>query len=184
MDIKTLFIIIHIFGIALGAGSAFLSDWIFMHAMRDKRLSKDEHLVLNAAGHFVWIGLAILYLSGTGLVLTDPIYYLTSEKFLLKAAIVFIITLNGLILHAHHMPILGRAIGKRITEVREVKRGTPRFVLSGTISIVSWSAAIVLGALQSLPVALPFAITTYILLILIGWLTGMGMSRHFFDVKT
>lgn len=179
MDIKTILTIIHIFGVAIGAGAAFLSDWIFMHAMQDRRLSKDEHLVLSAAGKFVWLGLGVLYLSGIGLVMTDPAFYLTSEKFLLKAGIVVVITINGFFLHAHHLPVLGQMIGKLVTEDKEIKERSPEFVLSGAISIVSWSAAIVLGSLRELPFDLWIVITIYILLIAFGWIVGMLLSRRF-----
>lgn len=177
---KLIFLILHLFGVALGAGAAFLSDWIFLQSIKDNTLSHDEHAILSASGKMTWIGLGLLYLSGIGLTLTDPMYYLTSEKFLMKMGIVVIITLNGLVLHRRHLPFLGKHIDRLIKESREIHRHRGWLIFSGAVSIVSWSATIVLGALRSLPIALSTAVVVYILLIAFAWVVGMTASTRIF----
>ena len=179
MSVKIIFTILHLFGVAIGAGGAFFSDWIFLHAIKDRRLSKDEHDILRAAGVAIWAGIILLYISGIGLVLQDPAYYLSSEKFLMKAGIVGIITINGIVLHDRHLPVIASFIDHPRLEQKDIRQHAPRVLLGGAISVVSWSFAIVLGALRSLPVSLPLMLTLYICSIGIGWCVGMVLTHRF-----
>ena len=84
LDQKTIFTIIHILGVALGAGGAYVSDMIFMSSIKDQRISKTEMRFLTLGSFFVWTGLITLIISGTGMFLTDTEGYLSSSKFLAK----------------------------------------------------------------------------------------------------
>ena len=82
LDQKTIFTIIHILGVAIGAGGAYVSDMIFMSSIRDQKISKTEMRFLTLGSIFVWAGLVTLIASGIGILLTDTEGYLSSSKFL------------------------------------------------------------------------------------------------------
>ena len=42
IEIKTVYTILHLFGIAIGAGGAFASDLIFFKSIKDGKLSNTE----------------------------------------------------------------------------------------------------------------------------------------------
>ncbi len=151
IDSKTSFLIVHLFGVAIGAGGAFMSDAMFMTSAKGGRLSSTEVRFLRLGSIMVWGGLAILVASGVGLVSTDPAQYLASTKFLAKATIVGIIAVNGLAFHFLHFPIIHQHIGIPFSDAPTFLRRRPWLLASGALSMVSWSSTIVLGTLRGLP---------------------------------
>ena len=141
IDFKTLYTILHIIGVAIGAGGAFAADRIFWESVRDKKISATEKRFLILASSSVWIGLTVLVVSGVGLFLIDPDYYINSDKFLAKMTVVGVIVLNGASFHLKHIPGI---IANRGTMSAAV-------FASGGISATSWIYAIVLGSLHKIP---------------------------------
>jgi len=164
-DIKTIITIVHIFGVALGAGGAFMTDAIFLSSARDERFSATELRLFQLGGRMIWGGLAVLALSGVGLFMGDPAAYLVSSKFLAKVTIVAIIVVNGIALHAVHIPLLLRYKGEHYPSSDEFARGRIWLLASGGVSMVSWCAAVVLGSLRDLPFVYGEIMTAYAVLV-------------------
>ena len=106
-----------------------------------------EMRFLELSSRVVWIGLLILFLSGLGLFSTNPEKYLASSKFLAKITIVSIIFLNGLVFHFFHLPRIKRHVGEYFQFSDEFMRYRPTLLISGAISFISWTSALILGAL-------------------------------------
>lgn len=147
---KTLYLIGHLFGVALGAGGAFISDLLFLKSVRDRKISKTEIGFLSVASYAVTAGLVLLIGSGVLMFMLEPEKYLASAKFITKMSIVGIIVLNGVFLHWVHIPWLRRQVGARQVIPHEFSYRL-FMLLSGTVSLVSWSSAIILGAFRSIP---------------------------------
>src|SRR3989338_4218171 len=96
LELKTILLIVHIFGAIVGAGGAFTSDWIFLSSIKDSTINETEIRFIELGSRMVWIGLIILIISGLALFSLAPEQYLASGKFLAKMSIVGILTLNGL----------------------------------------------------------------------------------------
>jgi hypothetical protein len=158
---KEAFVILHLFGVAIGAGGAFMSDVMFMNSIRDKKFSNTEVRFLQLASNTVWIGVIILLLSGIGIVASDPATYLSSSKFLAKMTIVGMITINGLVFHYSHFPLIRRHVNVSISTSHEFLRKRAYIVASGAISVVSWSSAIILGALRNVQWSYVHIISAY-----------------------
>lgn len=56
VSLHSIFITIHLFGVVLGAGGAFISDGIFFTSLKDKIISKDEFRIIKTASNFIWGG--------------------------------------------------------------------------------------------------------------------------------
>jgi hypothetical protein len=179
LDIKTLFTIGHLFGVALGAGGAFMSDLMYMRATKDKVINQTELTFLKLGSTMVWIGLGLLILSGALLYSLDPVGYLASSKFITKMIIVVIITINGVIFHFIHTPVLGRTVGKEMHTSNEFQKRSFAIYMSGAISMVSWSAAIVLGALRGIPYSITEALLAYGVVVAIAMAVAEYTRRHF-----
>lgn len=151
LDIKTSLIIIHLLGVAFGAGGAFASDLIFFKSIKDHRIPTTELGFIELGGRLVWIGLTILILSGIALVLLDPAGYLTSSKLQVKLTIVGIIFLNGLVFHLSHIPRMRKFAGQHLLASKEFMAKSRLLVASGAVSVVSWTVVIALGAIKSIP---------------------------------
>lgn len=165
IDIKTSLLIGHLFGLAVGAGGAYLSDAMFLLSIKDARFSATELRFLRLASVIIWGGLGLLILTGAGLVSLDWEKYAQSGKFLAKMTIVGIIALNGLVFHYFHLPMINRHVGLPFAAANEFLRRRPLLLASGAISMVSWSSAIVLGAFRSLPWSYSHIMLGYALMI-------------------
>ena len=168
IDLRTFLIILHLFGVALGAGGAYMSDGMFFSSIKDEKFSKTELRFLKLGSKFVWIGLLLLVLSGIGLFLTDPVKYMESTKFLSKMSIVAIIIANGIFFHLSHIPHLSRHEDTHFPSSDEFGRKRGLLLASGVVSMVSWSFALVLGALKSVPYPYWIIMLVYLGVVSIG----------------
>lgn len=166
MDIGQLLVVGHLLGVALGAGGAYLSDYFFFQAIKNKHISQTELRFLGLSSQVVWVGLSILIISGLGLFLLDIDKYLDSTKFLAKMSIVGVIFLNGLFFEFIHFGHLRFHVGKRFYSIEKFLERSPALVGSGVISVVSWTFALVLGSLPSLPYSYVEIMGFYLVVIL------------------
>jgi len=160
-DFKTFFIFFHILGAVIGAGGAYVSDAMFFSAVKDKIISKTELRFLKIGSMFVWVGLAVLFISGFFIFLTNPSGYLASSKFLIKMFIVGMIALNGFIFHFRHIGILHRHAGHHYPSSDEFVRNKNLLIASGVVSVTSWTLALILGSIGSIPISFFQALLGY-----------------------
>ncbi len=168
IDYKTAITIVHLFGVVLGAGGAIASDFIFFSSIKDKKITSTELRFLRVGSRMVWIGVGLLVISGILIFFTDPINYLQSSKFLSKMAIVAVVIINGIFFHLSHLPHIHRYLGQHLPTSSEFMKKSNALLASGAISMVSWSVAVVLGALPSLPFSFTEIFTSYLVVITIA----------------
>ena len=125
-------------------------------------ITHTEISFLRACGTLVWIGLFILIVSGTGIFFLDMEKYLNSNKFLAKMTIVTILMINGVIFHIVHIPRLLRHAGQHFPSSDEFMHKRPLLLISGAVSVVSWSWALVLGMMKYVPYAYGTIMLVYI----------------------
>ena len=184
-SLHSIFLITHLFGVVLGAGGAFISDGIFFTSLKDKILSKDEFRILKTASNFIWGGLFLLVISGVGLFTQNVEALSSSEKFISKMTVVGIIILNGIIFHFVHLPFLKRHLDKRLASKTEPSSGrlTPFILASGVISVVSWTSAVILGALRSFSYSYTTFLSVYAIVIGLGILTTLVLFFTYIDQR-
>jgi len=177
IDLKTIYIIGHLFGVAIGAGGAFAGDYIFFQCIKDHKISKEEFGFIKNSSKMVWVGLILLILSGLGLFLLKPDVYMESTKFISKMTIVLIITLNGILFHFLHIPIIKKSIGVDLRKNRDFIKNKSILLSSGALSLISWIFAIVLGALRGVPYSVSEILIFYAIIILIGIATSQIIGK-------
>lgn len=171
-NLKIFYTTLHIIGVAIGAGGAFAADRIFWESVRDKKITATEKRFLILASSSVWIGLTILVISGIGLFLTDPNYYIGSSKFLAKISVVGVIILNGIYFHLKHIPSL--LANRAVTNVA--------IFVSGGISSASWIYAIILGSLHRVPYSYIEIMAVY-LGALVASIAVAQIARHYLVLR-
>ena len=171
MELKTVLIVLHLLGVAIGAGSAYASDFTFIRSIRDGAIDQKECTRLRRFSRFVWGGLAVLTISGIGLFLTDPSHYLSSSKFLAKMTIVAVLVANGVIFHQFHLP---RLIDGTWTRHQRF------LIVSGILSFCSWGSAIFLGFLRQTPLTYVHLLTLYVGIVAVGICVGLLVRRIVF----
>jgi hypothetical protein len=177
IDLKTIYVILHIFGAIIGAGGAYMSDLTFMYSAKDYSFSSLEINFLKLGIIMIWFGLGLLIVSGILLFLLSPAEYASSSKFQLKMFIVAVLTLNGFIFHLIHMPVLKRAIGKKLS--LEFKSKSPAIYICGAISIVSWTLTIILGILREIPYTFLQGILGYMAVLSAAMVVSEIMRRRY-----
>ncbi|MEX1064278.1 MAG: hypothetical protein WD898_00850 [Candidatus Paceibacterota bacterium] len=173
IDYKTFWVIVHLFGVIIGAGGAFASDFMFFSSIKDKMISHTEMRFLRLGSKMVWIGLAIIVVSGVFLFMSDVPRYMASSKFLVKMTIVGVIIVNGIIFHFRHIPRLHRHVGQDYSLSKEFVKKSPYLLASGVISGVSWLSAFILGALHKVPYSYWQILSFYLVILCLGILVAV-----------
>jgi uncharacterized membrane protein len=178
VDIKTIYTIIHLIGVAIGAGGAFAADYIFFQSIKDQKITSTEMNFIENSSKMVWFGLLILVVSGLGLFTENPEEYISSSKFISKMIVVLIIAINGIFFHVTHTPRLKQSMYRNLKDHFKEKRNF--FILSGALSGVSWLYVIILGSLRSIPYSVTEALVIYIVFVLIAFGGALLLSRKYF----
>jgi len=176
LDLKTIYLIVHIFGVILGAGGAFTSDAMFFSTVKDGVVDKHELRFMRLGGRLVWLGILVMIISGIFLVSTDPVKYLSSSKFLVKITVVGVIIINGIIFHFLHLPFLKKHLNLKFSKSKTFIKNTSFLMASGALSMVSWITAVILGMLKHVPYTYFEILSVYITLVLVA-VTGSFVTR-------
>lgn len=183
IELKTIYLILHLVGLALGAGGAFVSDAIFMTSMKDKKISRDEMTIISVGGNLVWFGLLLLTISGLLLMSLNWTGYIMSTKFIAKMIIVLIIAINGVVIHHAYLPKM-----RELVEVdlrgNEMFRKISKFLyVSGALSVVSWISALTLGAFKKIPLSVLDILKIYGVIVVGAMLVSLIVRRSFLRSK-
>lgn len=162
MELKEIYIIIHVIGAIIGVGGAYVSDIIFFKSVKDRFIETKELKLMKISSIFVWTGLITLLISGILIFSTNPATYMSSSKFILKMFVVLVIFVNGIIFHLKHIPLIDRHADEHYPSSDEFTRKKKLLTISGTISITSWTLALILGILGSIPFNTITALALYI----------------------
>jgi len=87
--------------------------------------------------------------------------------------IVFVILANGLVFHTVHIPLLSLYNQSDNFSSEFFLKKRRWILLSGSVSVVSWTVTIILGLLKDLPYNLSAILSVYILLVIISFLISL-----------
>jgi hypothetical protein len=162
---KRIFLTLHLAGVAVGMGGATITDILFFNFLRDLKISRKEADVMRVLSNVIVAALAVLYISGIALFFSDAATYGNSAPFLAKAAILVILTVNGVLMHkfiAPHMVKFSFLRGKKPVTMFRLRALS--FAM-GAVSFVSWYSVFLIAMLKSY---LPEGIRTWQILVIYG----------------
>lgn len=159
---------IHLFGMAMGLGGIFVNDIIFSHFIKDYTIKARESVVMHLISQMIFLGLALLLLSGTALFLPTPEIYLENPRFLMKMTVVLVLILNGAALNRFVIPKMKKISVKEKDKGRYELLNKAAFAM-GLISLFSWLSAFLLARLENL-FDLPYP------QLLLGYLVLLGIA--------
>ncbi len=184
LAIKTIYLIIHVFGAILGAGGAFASDAIFFKTIKDGVIDYTEFNFMKLGSKLVWTGVFILVISGLLLFFTNPSEYANSPKFLVKVTIVFIIIANGVVFHLVHMPHINKHVGLKLNESTTFLKKSSFLMASGAVSMVSWISTVILGMLKQVPYSYLEILSIYLVLVAFAVTGALITKKWILHIKT
>lgn len=172
MEFTLYLTLFHIIGVAIGVGGATVSDVLFFRVLKDRRISKDELALLHTLGYVLWVGLAILFISGLGFIITQYLalgysQYLTSDWFQAKLTILTLLFLNALAMHWFVFPFLRAHLETTLT-VKKVGGSLALLASTGVLSIVSWYSVLTLGVTRGLDFPYGLIVNLYLVLLTFG----------------
>lgn len=172
---------VHVFGVALGVGTATITDVFFFKFLKDFKISSWESGVMNTLSLVVWFAIIILVASGTLLYLEDVEKFNNSSKFLTKMIIVGVIIVNGTVLNLFVSPRLSKiAFHKKHDhhpgELHHIRKIA--FAL-GAVSITSWYSAFILGMFHSVPLSFSVLLSVYITLLVVAIASSQLTERMY-----
>ena len=160
---------IHILGVALGLGTATITDVFFFRFLKDFKISRMESGVMRTLTLVIWFALVILVASGTVLYLQDMERLNQSSKFLTKMIVVGVIIINGIVLNLFISP--------RLTKISSDKYTRRIAFALGAISITSWYSAFLLGMFRAVPLSFAVLVSIYCALSLLAIVASQVMER-------
>lgn len=172
---KIWWIIIHNIGFILGVGSATITDIFFFRFLKDNVISQEEKETMDTLTNVIWIGLAILIVSGLCLFIPEHIRLAGSSKFLLKVVVVGVIVVNGILLNMFVGPHMRRLSFEGAVPARRFRRLA--FALGG-ISFTSWYLAFFLGSLRKININFITALFGYVVLLICVVAGSQIMERY------
>lgn len=151
IEYKQIIFALHMLGVAFGLGGATITDYTFFRAVKDKKLSEDEHHLLKGLSNIIWAGIVLLVLTGIALFVPQSASLLQSAKFIAKMCAVAVVIINGVLLTALITPRM-RTFDYTFQEASPNAFHRLSFSL-GAVSASSWYSAFILAFLpRVLPV--------------------------------
>jgi uncharacterized membrane protein len=140
---------LHLFAMAIGLGGATVADFLFFRFLKDFRISYDEAAILRSLSQVIWVGLALLVMTGVGLYLPQAEALNASGKFLAKMVVVSVIIINGAFLNLYITPrLVNMCFGRQHPHHKGELHSARRIALAlGAISATSWYSAFILGVM-------------------------------------
>ena len=174
MTFLTIVKMIHLVGLIMGFGGAVLTDFVALFGAILRPIDRLVVQISNVLSKIVFAGLFILWASGAILLyirISNDRIVLTNEKIWAKVIIVFLLTINGFVVHRFALHRMAKRIGQRLFDAKTPNE-TAALCFVAAVSSVSWIVPFVLGTASELnyKVTFGFVLGAYANLILIAWL--------------
>ena len=175
-----LFVILHLFGVALGLGSVIVVDVLFYKFLEDFTISKYEYNIMKTLSQVIWFALAILIISGLCFYMVRSSELNHSPRFLVKMIVVLVITINGALLNLIVAPKMMEIKFDEKYAVKEKGYYIRKLAFAlGAISMVSWLAAFFLGIFQGLKIEFLSLLGIYIGITIVAVVSSQILERYF-----
>jgi len=180
-----IFLTLHLIGVILGAGSALVSDALFFGVIRDRNINTTELKMLSLVSRLVWIGLALLLISGIVMLVLGNFVLLGEPSFQMKMLLVALIIINGILFHKQHLPFLKKMVKVKnleddISDNLSDRRHFKYMFVSGALSMISWLAVIILGSMRSIDLSFVSLLLIYLGSLGVSIIASQLMLQHLF----
>jgi PrtD family type I secretion system ABC transporter len=146
-------LLVHFVGFALSIGSLLILDLRFATLLIGRRVRHMDVLLVQKLAPAVGLGLAMLWISGLGLILEKGLnapHLLADPKLQAKVIIVVILTINGILVEKLCLPTISRSEGRGLfASLTRLARF--QLITIAAISSVSWYFAALLSVANRVP---------------------------------
>lgn len=173
---ELLLLTLHTIGLAVGVGGATATDPLFINSIRNRHISSDQLVLIQTLSKVVLTGLALLVISGIGLLWLQP-HLIVQSGFLAKMTLVFVIAVDGTIFHFRVIPVIEDHVDEDM-DAELLCEHLPLLSATGATSSISWYSTLMLAML--LPFDLPYllVINIYLLVVVAGVIGAYLVLSH------
>lgn len=176
LTIYEILTVLHVLGAAIGVGAAATSDSIFLTSIRNRRISRDQFVLISKSSDVVLGGLALLVITGIALFLYDKALW-QLPHFQAKMTAVIVLMINGIVFHTKVIPLLEKCKHEKISE-HVISSNHWLLSITGCVSVVSWFSAIIIAVIGPVEVYYVVYMGIYLALIVIGSVTAYFVFSH------
>ncbi|MCA0405849.1 MAG: hypothetical protein LCH39_06840 [Proteobacteria bacterium] len=177
---RTGLILMHLLGLVLGMGAALFLDIYMLRYLYRAPITPANVAVARLGGQLAGLGFAALCVSGVGfLVLYAGVApgKLENPKMWAKVMVVALLMLNGMSIHERILPQLEASTGRPLLAGLSLREAFP-FLMAGSLSIVGWMVALVLGAVREFNFVYPGQLFLGAFLVLFLLVLGSACILH------
>lgn len=163
----------HLVALVVGFGCAALADYLILRQAILRPITRQLTHWLHYISHFAFAGLAMLWVTGFGLIFIrylDNPAVLTNQKLWAKIVIVILLSINGLIVHKHALRIVSERVGRKLFD-QQPNAELMRLSMVAAVSSVSWITPMFLGVATELnnKVSVGPVLGVYAMFVLCAW---------------
>jgi len=152
LPLRSIIVMTHQASLVVGLGAAVFLDLFIARHLVKRQINQQSLELITFGSKVVAYGLALIWLTAFAILayyyFVDP-KLLSNPKIWGKLVIVIALTVNGAFIHTVTLPFIKQCSGQCLLDVPFKKIATV-FLMPVSVSIVSWSAAFVLGAFKEL----------------------------------
>ncbi len=148
LHLKTFLTVAHLLGLTIGLGGATILDFLLCRlVIRGRAIQQSDADLIHVISQLVSCALVVLWISGISFFIQywiDSPGQFDNPKWYAKVAIVVVLTLNGVLLHARVLPIVRRRVGLKLFDGLQPRE---QFLMlaCGAVSVISWYTPFFLG---------------------------------------
>lgn len=183
VDYRPLVSAFYLLALAVGLGSATVTDVFFLKFLKDYHISQSEYDVLTTLSQVVWAALSALAVAGAGLALSSRDLWMLSPALAASWIILGIIIVNASILNLIVAPkLLHISFRKEHDHEPGELRVYHRLSFElGAVSLVSWYTAFIVTVVPGIALSLSSILLIYCAILIIGVAVARGIDywlRH------
>ena len=164
IELKTLFIAVHLIGVVLGLGAASIADFYIYKSARAKSVSQLHIDSVKMLSSIVTVGLALTLASGIAFIVR---YYCVQPEMLLnpklhaKLFIVLLLAFNAIYIHRIVLPRYYNSFQHNL--ISSLSRNNLLcFITSAAVSVTGWWWSFFLGVARELNFTYPTSVFLYL----------------------
>lgn len=181
-DYAQIFTALHLLGVAFGLGGATVSDILFFKFIRDGKVDKNEKEALLVVSKIIWVGVALLFVSGVAMLIPRSDYLLHNSRFILKMVVVGVVVTNGIILNKFFAPHLDSLTFKGDILSSKSFKLFRKMAVFGTISFISWYSAFILGNVSFIRSSALYLVASYFVVLAVSIVVGQILIKKIFPL--
>lgn len=167
----TITLVIHILAAMVSLGTVAVTDYLHMIGLSNPKLERRTLFVFPHLSNLIWICLVFIYTSGFALAMMKP-SVLDNPLFWVKFSMVFLVTINGYILHKYIFPKIEHHVRTQTFNPSIIKKAA----FGGSLSMVTWIAIVVVSITKNTGYSPAEFIASYFIVLLIAYTIALNFE--------